>query len=560
MPTILYYLGISALFTHELDAVINMEWRLLYHLRTLPDVTASSLFIALHFPFFFLFLFLSHHKATLIKERFRLAVCIFLVVHGILHFRLSNEPLYSFEGFLSNTYIAGASLLGLLFTLRHTILQKQCRIRSRQVMNPIRSFLIKLPKAGLACALLTIPTLALSQTALMAAAPESVGVSSQRLELIDTMLQQHIDDGRVPGLVAGVARHGKIVFLKSYGWQDIEARSPMQDNSIFQIRSMSKPITAMAALQLVEKGKISLSDPVSKYIPSFSEVTVFNNPNAMDLNDTRAPSREITVEDLLLNTAGLSHRFSALYRENEVRSRADTLEQLADKVAAIPLIGDPGQQWVYSISITLLGRIIEIASGQAFDTYLDENLFGPLAMVDTGFYVKPNQLNRLARAYKLAQPGQALELLPPMAIPITQKPALMEGAAGILSTVPDYLRFLQALLNHGELNGQRILSAASVNAATTNHIPDKLLPIGTNPNAPMLDRGWGYGLSVVVDESKSPYGANNGEFGWAGSLGTQAWADPETDMAVVIMLQVQPSSAYAIVSKFKAMVYQSVID
>ncbi len=427
-------------------------------------------------------------------------------------------------------------------------------------MHPTKTLFKNLKTVSLASALLVIPTFVFSQTQLVTASPESVGVSSQRLELIDTMLQQHVDDGRVPGLVAGVARHGKIVFLKSYGWQDIEADSPMEENSIFQIRSMSKPITAMAALQLVEQGKISLNDPVSKYIPSFAKVTVFNNLTAMDLNDTRPPSREITIEDLLLNTAGLSHRFSALYRDNGVRSRADTLEQLVDKVASIPLIGDPGEQWVYSISITVLGRIIEIASGQTFDTYLDENLFNPLAMMDTGFYIKPDQESRVAKGYALAQPGQPLEQLPEMAIPITQKPALMEGAAGIVSTVPDYLRFLQALLNKGTLDNHHILTAASVDAATTNHIPDGLLPIGTNPSAPMLDRGWGYGLSVVIDESKSAYGANNGEFGWAGSLGTQAWADPETGMAVVIMLQVQPSSAYAIASKFKAMVYQSVID
>lgn len=423
-------------------------------------------------------------------------------------------------------------------------------------MNKIRSLSLGL----LTAALLITPTLAQSQSQLAAVEPETVGVSPQRLALIDAMLQQHVDDGRVPGLVAGVARHGKIVFLKSYGWQDVENRAPMKNSSIFQIRSMSKPITAMAVLQLIEQGKLTLSDPVANYIPSFANVRVFNNPAEQNMDDTRAPSRPITIEDLLLNTAGLSHRFSALYRDNGVRSRADTLEQLVDKVASIPLIGDPGEQWVYSISITVLGRIVEIVSGEQFDDFLQSNIFSPLSMQDTGFYVKPTQQDQLAKAYKLAEPGQPLELLPPMAIPITQKPPLMEGAAGIVSTVPDYLRFLQALLNKGELDGQRILSADSVIAATTNHIPAELLPIGTNPNAPMVDRGWGYGLSVVIDASKSPYGVNNGEFGWAGSLGTQAWADPKTGMAVVIMLQVQPSSAYDIASKFKAMVFQSTVD
>ena len=374
------------------------------------------------------------------------------------------------------------------------------------------------------------------------------------------MLQQHVHDGRVPGLVAGVSRHGQLVFLKSYGWQDIENKLSMQEDSIFQIRSMSKPITAVAVLQLIDQGKLKLNDPVANYIPSFSAVRVFNNSETQDLNDTRSPSRAITIEDLLLNTAGLSHRFSTLYRDNRVRSRADSLETLVDKVASIPLIGDPGEQWVYSISITVLGRVVEIVSGQTFDNYLERNLFNPLAMTDTGFYVKPQQQARLAKAYVAGTSREPLKLLPPMDIPITEKPPLMEGAAGLVSTVPDYLRFLQALLNKGELNGSRILSSESVIAATTNQVADRLLPIGTNPNAPMLDRGWGYGISVVVDASKSPYGANNGEFAWGGSLGTQAWADPNTGMAVVIMLQVQPAGAFDIASKFKAMVYQSVID
>ena len=356
----------------------------------------------------------------------------------------------------------------------------------------------------------------LSQTPIVS--PESVGVSSQRLALVDSMLQQHVHDGRVPGLVAGVSRHGKLVFLKSYGWQDIENKLPMQEDSIFQIRSMSKPITAVAVLQLIDQGKLKLSDPVANYIPSFAAVRVFNNPETQDLHDTRPPSRAITIEDLLLNTAGLSHRFSSLYRDNQVRSRADSLETLVDKVASIPLIGDPGEQWVYSISITVLGRIVEIVSGQTFDSYLEQHLFNPLAMTDTGFYVKPHQQARLAKAYAAATSNEPLKLLPPMDLPITEKPPLMEGAAGLVSTVPDYLRFLEALLNKGELNGSRILSSESVIAATTNQVANRLLPIGTNPNAPMLDRGWGYGISVVIDASKSPYGVNNGEFAWEAHL------------------------------------------
>ncbi len=389
---------------------------------------------------------------------------------------------------------------------------------------------------------------------------EELGFSAARLALMDEMLRQHVDDGRVAGMVAGVARHGKIVYLESMGWSNIEQERSMQDASIFQIRSMSKPITAVAAMQLVEQGKMNLSDPVSKYIASFSETPVFLDSVNADLSQTRTSRREITIADLLLNTAGLSHRFGALYRQYEVRSRADTLAQLVEKVAAVPLIGDPGEQWVYSISITVLGRVIEIVSGQEFDDYLDEHVYAPLQMTDTAFYVGEAKADRLARAYRIDSDDRSLSMLPEMDIPITQDPPLLEGAAGIVSTVPDYLRFLQALINGGELDGQRVLRSETVAEMTQNQIPKELMPFGTNPNNPMLDRGWGYGMAVVVDADKSAYGTNNGEFGWSGSLGTFSWADPVSGTSAVIMLQIQPAGAYSIGPKFKAMVHQSMID
>lgn len=388
---------------------------------------------------------------------------------------------------------------------------------------------------------------------------EALGFSAARLALLHEMLEQHVEDGRVAGLVAGVARHGKIVYLESMGWNNIEQENPMLDNSIFQVRSMSKPITAVAAMQLVEQGKMALSDPVSKYIASFGDMQVFLDADDADFSQTRPARREMTIADLLLNTAGLSHRFGALYRQNEVRSRADTLEELVEKVAGVPLIGDPGEQWVYSISITVLGRIVEIVSGQNFDDYLNEHVYTPLQMADTAFYVPEEKAKRLARAYSVVADDRSLRMLPEMAVPITQDPPLLEGAAGIVSTVPDYLRFLQALINGGELDGQRILAEETVAAMTQNHIDEALMPFGTNPNNPMLDRGWGYGMAVVVDADKSAYGTNNGEFGWSGSLGTFSWADPVSGTSAVIMLQIQPAGAYNIASKFKALVHQSMI-
>jgi len=412
---------------------------------------------------------------------------------------------------------------------------------------------------GLGVLLLASSSL-LAQTALPRAEPEDVGMSSARFGLLETMLRQHVDDGRVPGLVAGVMRHGKVVYLQSLGWQDIEAGEAMQEASIFQIRSLSKAITSLAVMQLVEQGSLALEDPVSRYIPSFADMQVFVNPDDPDNSPLRAPARQATIRDLLLNIGGLSHRDRALYQSRAVRSRGDTLAQFVEKVAAVPLVGDPGTVWVYSESTTVLGRVVEIVSGQPFDAYLQEHVLGPLGMVDTAFFVPPEKVARLARLYQVPRDGSALRKQPDMDIPITQDPPLKEGSAGLVSTVPDYLRLLQMFLNGGELDGGRVLSAEGIAEMTRNHIPADLMPIGMSPQSRILDRGWGYGYMVVTDAAQSPFAVNNGEFGWTGSLGTFAWADPQTDTIAVLMLQIEPSGAHALADKFKALVAQTLVD
>ena len=409
-------------------------------------------------------------------------------------------------------------------------------------------------------ALITCPTLS-AQPPTDAQALQRLGMSSQRLALLNSVLQQHVADKRVAGLVAGIMHKGELVYLQAMGSQ-VLGETAMREDSLFQVRSMSKPITAVAALQLVERGVLNLEDPVADYIPSFAAVRVFNDPQNPDLNDTREPIRDINIADLLKNTAGLSHRFSPLYRSNAVRSRSDTLAELSDKVAAIPLIGDPGEQWVYSISLTILGRVIEVATGTAFDQYLQDNVFAPAGMEDTGFFVPLEKQQRLARAYASAKTddeGWTLSALPAMEVPITEDPPLKEGAAGLVSSAPDYLNFLHMLLNQGAINGNRILSAATVSEMTRNQIDPRLMPFGTNPAQPMLDRSWGYGLAVVVDADQSAVATQEGEFGWSGSLGTFAWADPTTQTAYVLMLQVQPAGAHALAQQFKPLATAAVL-
>jgi CubicO group peptidase (beta-lactamase class C family) len=387
--------------------------------------------------------------------------------------------------------------------------------------------------------------------------PEQAGMSSSRLAMLDNVLKHYVDSGHVPGFVAGIARHGKIVYLQSAGWQDIESQQLMQSNAMFQIRSMSKPIASLAVMQLIEQGSLSLEDKVSLYIPSFANMQVFDDPSDFS-SSTHNPEREVTVEDLLLHIGGLSHRDRALYQSRQVRSRADTLAQLVEKVAAVPLISEPGTQWNYSISTTVLGRIVEVVSGQAFDDFLQQHVLAPLQMLDTGFYVEPQKISQLTQVYRIS--NGALLREPEMDVPITADPALKEGAAGMVSTVPDYLRFLQAILNSGELDGVRVLSADSVQQMVTNKLPTQVLPISLAPPAPMADLGWGYGFSVVIDGKESGFMRNESEFGWNGSLGTFSWADPSTGLSAVLMLQVQPSGAFNLSSLFKALAWQAIID
>lgn len=412
---------------------------------------------------------------------------------------------------------------------------------------------------SLACLIYLFTNQAVAADSLPHAVAEQVGMSSSRLALLDSVLRQHVQDGHVAGLVAGVVRHGKIVYLESMGWQDIEQASSMRVDSLFQIRSMTKPITSLAVMQLIEAGVLRLDDPVSLYIPSFADVQVFVSPEDPEQSALRPPSRALTIADLLLNVGGISHRFGSLYTSRGVRSRSDTLEQLAAKVAAVPLMNDPGSAWIYSESATLLGRVVEIVSGQSFDAYLQQHIFDPLRMPDTGFYVPATKLDRLARLYRAPSGGKELVRAPEMAVPITTNPALLEGSAGLVSTVPDYLRFLQSFLNSGELEGRRVLSPSLVKEMTRNHIAADLLPIALSPNNPMFDLGWGYGFSVVIDPSKSDYAVNMGEFGWSGSLGTFSWADPVSGTIAVLMLQIEPSSAYSLSAQFKALVAQALI-
>ena len=380
--------------------------------------------------------------------------------------------------------------------------------------------------------------------ALPRAAPESVGLDPNRLNEATALLNQFVVDRKIAGAVAAVARSGKVAYLEAVGFQNLESRTPMTERSLFRIYSMTKAVTAVSAMILHEEGKFDLRDPVSKYLSDFGTVRVLVEPGGQ----TRPPARDITVADLLLHTSGLSHRTSELYRTAKVRSRLSTLPQFITNIVRVPLMEDPGTRFRYSEATTVVGQLIEIWSGKPLDVFMRERVFMPLGMLDTGFWAQPEQRARLATVYA-ALAGGGIEPYEIEDVPFTERPVLLEGAVGLLSTVPDFMRFCQMLLNRGELNGVRLLSAKTADLITANGLPE---PVLRSRGGGM---GWGLAnVNVVLDPSVIPGAPNLGEYGWDGTAGTIFWIDPKDEMVTVLMTQSWPANPDSLRQRFKALV------
>ena len=381
------------------------------------------------------------------------------------------------------------------------------------------------------------------------APPERAGLSAAKLGEATDLLKRFVAERKIAGAVAAVARRRQLAYLEAVGLQDLNAGAPMTAESMFRIYSMTKPITAAAVMMLHEEGRFRLDDPVSKYLPEFKDVTVAGAAGSAP----RRPAREITIEDLLLHTSGLNHRTSDIYRTAQVRSRSDSLPKFVANIVKVPLMEDPGTRYRYSESPTVLGRLVEIWSGKPFDVFLNERVFKPLGMSDTVFWVSPDQRRRFTTVYSVAREG-GLTPTEIEAVPFTERPALLEGAVGLVSTVPDFLRFSQMLLNQGELNGTRVLRAETVSRMVVNGLSNAVL------EARGGGMGWGLGnVNVVMDPSALNYPANRGEYGWDGSAGTIFWIDPSLDTAIVMMWQSVPANPDSLRQRFKMLVHQALM-
>jgi CubicO group peptidase (beta-lactamase class C family) len=404
--------------------------------------------------------------------------------------------------------------------------------------------------------LLMIAVLAVANThaqhagQILRATPEAVGMSSERLQHVTALLRQFVADHKIAGAVAAIARRGKIVYLEPVGFQNLESKAPMTERSLFRIYSMSKAVTSVAVLMLADENRLRLGDPVSSYLPEFKQVMVQEGGSGAP----RRPSREITIQDLLLHTSGLSHRTSELYRRLQVRSRSIALPQFVVNITSAPLLEDPGKRYRYSEGTTVLGRVVEVISRESFDTFVVNRILKPLGMNDTSFWVDADARARLTTVYQRPADG-VMSPIEMEDVPFTEKPALIEGAVGLVSTAEDFVRFSQMLLNKGELNGVRLLKAETAASMTVNALPESILKEkGGNV-------GWGLGnVDVVVGTGSRGYLTTVGEYGWDGSAGTFFAVDPSKDLVVTLMTQNLPANPDGLRQKFKAAVLQSIVE
>jgi CubicO group peptidase (beta-lactamase class C family) len=393
--------------------------------------------------------------------------------------------------------------------------------------------------------------------------PEDVGFSAERLKRIHPMIQSHIDAHDFSGAVTLVARRGKVVHFEVHGLADVEAKKPMTTGTLFRLASMTKPVTAVAVLMLLEEGKLVLSDPVSKFVPEFKNprVAVWNLPNdpAGAGLHLVAAAREITVRDLLTHTSGLANAFEGPAGDYVRRANLPTggsLDERVKRMAKLPLNFQPGTQWEYSPStgFDTLGRIVEILSGMTLDQFFKTRIFEPLGMKDTFFTVPANRLADVTVAYTKNETGLAR---PTGAAPAPASSGpYFSGAGGLTGSTADYLQFSQMLLNGGQLDGVRLLSRKTVELMTSDAIGP--LDLGNYAGDQVL-KGYGFGLGVRVRRSTGDNGwmGSAGDFGWAGALGTYFWIDPKEQLVGIVMIQTRNTK---IRMEYPNLVYQAISD
>jgi CubicO group peptidase (beta-lactamase class C family) len=402
--------------------------------------------------------------------------------------------------------------------------------------------------------------------------PKEVGFDADRLTRIDRLLDRYVDDGRLPGWLVLVARHGRVAHLATGGSADVEANRPVGVDTLFRIYSMTKPITSVAAMMLYEEGAFELKDPVSRFIPSFRDLRVYRSGSA--LNPATEPASEpVRIWHLLTHTAGLTYGFhhahpvDAMYRRAGFEWGAPPGTDLAvccDAWADLPLVFQPGTEWNYSVATDVLGRVVEVAAGTSLDRFFAERLFRPLGMTETSFWVDDADAGRLAALYSPSPKTGRIVRNDAMGKAVLTPPTFLSGGGGLVSTAGDYHRFTRMLLGEGELEGARLLGPRTVRYMARNHLPGgvDLETIGRPLFAETTydGVGFGLGLSVVLDPVANKVPASPGEVAWGGAASTAFWVDRAEDVTAVFLTQLLPSSTLPVRSQLRQLVYQALID
>ncbi len=398
-------------------------------------------------------------------------------------------------------------------------------------------------KLKYACLLLFFMTTLAFGQGLPIAIPEEVGISAERLERIRPVMQGYVEKENLPGFLTVVARRGKIVHFETIGMRDMENKKPIEPDTIFRIYSMSKPITSVAVMMLYEEGKFQLNTPVSKFIPEFENMKVYNE----DQTEILDAKKKVTIKHLLIHTAGLTYGWGdkpvdERYKELKIFEKDSTLADMVKKLGDIPLVHEPGEKWTYGVSVDVLGYFVEVVSGMPFEEFLQTRLFKPLGMVDTGFSVPPEKVDRYAALYR-SNKEDGLERVGDAPLANDEVSFFPSGGGGLVSTAADYMRFSQMLLNGGELDGVRILGKKTVELMRYPHHED----------------WFGLGFAVVTDKEPPDTLESIGNFSWGGAAATTFWIDPEEELIGLLMTQIL-SNPYPFQQQFKVLTYQALTE
>ena len=422
--------------------------------------------------------------------------------------------------------------------------------------------------------------------------PENVGLSSDRLGYIADHFNRYVDEGKIPGYLVLIARRGKAAYLHRYGERDVETGLPVEEDTIFRIYSMTKPITSVAVMMLYERGLLHLDDPASEYIPALKQLEVFESGDAKSYRTVPA-QREMTIRDLLTHTAGFTYGhmntppIDEMYRDRELFGNGMSLGDTVDLLSELPLLFSPGTRWSYSVATDVLGYLIEVISGQSLDRFFAEEILEPLGMADTAFSISPDKVGRFAANYErdctgfrlIDSPGESTYL---------KQPKLFSGGGGLVSTAGDYLRLCQMLLNKGQLDGVRIVGRKTVELMTSNHLPQnrdlssmgyilssesRPVGLGVGLGARFNLRrgglrtetrhdgiGFGLGGAVLLDPAAAHILGSPGEFTWGGAASTAFWVDPLEQMTAIFLTQLMPSSSYPIRRELRVLCNQAIVD